>query len=108
LLAGLGFTASSLTIARERKLVEVEQELATARRIQSSIIPDVAPEIPGLCIATRYRPMTSVAGDFFDFLKTSETSLSILVADVSGHGVPAALVASMLKGLLRRSSEGSQ
>jgi serine phosphatase RsbU (regulator of sigma subunit) len=41
--------------------------------------------------------MTSVAGDFFDFLKLSETSLSILVADVSGHGVPAALVASMLK-----------
>ena len=41
--------------------------------------------------------MTAVAGDFFDFLKTSETSLTILVADVSGHGVPAALVASMLK-----------
>lgn len=97
LLGGLGFTASSLTIRRERKLVEVEQELATARRIQSSIIPDVPLQIPGVSIATRYEPMTSVAGDFFGFLKTSETSLSILVADVSGHGVPAALVASMLK-----------
>jgi len=41
--------------------------------------------------------MTAVAGDFFDFLKTGENSLTILVADVSGHGVPAALVASMLK-----------
>jgi serine phosphatase RsbU (regulator of sigma subunit) len=41
--------------------------------------------------------MTAVAGDFYDFLKTGEDSLTILVADVSGHGVPAALVASMLK-----------
>ena len=68
-----------------------------ARRIQNSIIPESAPNLPGLRLAMRYQPMTSVAGDFFDFLKTSETSLTILVADVSGHGVPAALVASMLK-----------
>lgn len=97
LLAGLAFTASNQVITRERKLVEVEQELAMARRIQSSIIPEFSPKISGLRLATRYQPMTSVAGDFFDFLKTGETSLSILIADVSGHGVPAALVASMLK-----------
>lgn len=41
--------------------------------------------------------MASVAGDFYDFLKTGGNCLTILVADVSGHGVPAALVASMLK-----------
>jgi len=41
--------------------------------------------------------MTSVAGDFYDFLATADHLLTILVADVSGHGVPAALVASMLK-----------
>jgi sigma-B regulation protein RsbU (phosphoserine phosphatase) len=97
LLGGLGFTASNEVIVRERKLVEVEQELTMARRIQSSIIPEFSPELSGLRLASRYQPMTSVAGDFFDFLKTGETSLSILVADVSGHGVPAALVASMLK-----------
>jgi sigma-B regulation protein RsbU (phosphoserine phosphatase) len=97
LLAGLGFTASQSVIARERKLIEVEQELTTARGIQSAIIPDSSPKVPGLRIATRYQPMTAVAGDFFDFLKTGKDSLTILVADVSGHGVPAALVASMLK-----------
>ncbi len=97
LLAGLGSVASRRAVARERKLVEVEQELTTARRIQNSIIPNSPPNLPGLQIASRYQPMTAVAGDFFDFLKTSETTLTILVADVSGHGVPAALVASMLK-----------
>ncbi|HEX4166790.1 MAG TPA: PP2C family protein-serine/threonine phosphatase [Bryobacteraceae bacterium] len=97
LLAGLSFTASRHAITRERKLVEVEQELTTARRIQNSIIPEASPEFASVRIATRYQPMSSVAGDFFDFLKTGENSLTILVADVSGHGVPAALVASMLK-----------
>jgi phosphoserine phosphatase RsbU/P len=97
LLGGLSWTAARSAIASERKLIDVEQELATARRIQNSIIPHTAPELGSLQLATRYQPMTSVAGDFFDFLKLSEERLTILVADVSGHGVPAALVASMLK-----------
>ena len=97
LLAGLGYTAARTAFARERKLTEVEQELTTARRIQNSIIPNSSPDFPGLLFASRYQPMTAVAGDFFDFLKTGESALTILVADVSGHGVPAALVASMLK-----------
>ncbi len=97
LLGGLGWTAAAHAVARERQLVEVEGELALARRIQTSIIPDSPPEFSALRFGMRYQPMTSVAGDFFDFLKTGERSLSVLVADVSGHGVPAALVASMLK-----------
>ena len=97
LLAGLGYTASRRAVLRERKLTEVEQELATARNIQSSILPRAAPRLSALNIATYYQPMTAVAGDFYDFIQTGERSLTILVADVSGHGVPAALVASMLK-----------
>jgi hypothetical protein len=72
LIAGLGIAAFRHVSARERKLVHVEQELATARRIQSSIIPRTAPELSGLRIAMRYQPMTSVAGDFYDFLQTGE------------------------------------
>lgn len=97
LLGGLGSTAARRALASERRLIDVEQELATARRIQNSIIPNSPPGIPSLRLETRYQPMTSVAGDFFDFLTTGEHCLTILVADVSGHGVPAALVASMLK-----------
>jgi phosphoserine phosphatase RsbU/P len=97
LLAGMGYTASQRSVARERKLTEFEQELATARQIQSSILPRGAPPTGNLEIATRYQPMTAVAGDFYDFLSLGDESITILVADVSGHGVPAALVASMLK-----------
>ncbi|MBV8896057.1 MAG: hypothetical protein JO051_06085, partial [Acidobacteriaceae bacterium] len=57
LVAGLGFTAARRAAANERRLMEVEQELATARRIQHSIIPQTLPNLPSLCIATRYQPM---------------------------------------------------
>ncbi|MGA8026428.1 MAG: SpoIIE family protein phosphatase [Bryobacteraceae bacterium] len=97
LLGGLASIAARRALATERKLNEVEQELSTARRIQSSIIPQSPPALKGIHVATRYEPMTSVAGDFYDFLTSSDNLLTILVADVSGHGVPAALVACMLK-----------
>jgi sigma-B regulation protein RsbU (phosphoserine phosphatase) len=97
LLAGLAWIAVRRALATERKLIDVEQELAMARRIQNAILPHAAPELPKLRITTRYQPMTSVAGDFYDFLTAKDNLVTILVADVSGHGVPAALVASMLK-----------
>jgi sigma-B regulation protein RsbU (phosphoserine phosphatase) len=97
LLAGLCVTSVRRALTNERKLIDVEQELATARRIQDSIIPHSASGLPSVRLATLDQPMTSVAGDFYDFLKPNEHCLTILVADVSGHGVPAALVASMLK-----------
>jgi serine phosphatase RsbU (regulator of sigma subunit) len=55
------------------------------------------PQVGGLAVAARYEPMTAVAGDFYDFLEIDGKRLGILVADVSGHGVPAALIASMVK-----------
>ncbi len=80
-----------------RQLQAIRSELETARQIQSSILPREIPEIAGLDIAARYLPMSSVAGDFYDFLTIDEKRIGILVADVSGHGMPAALIASMLK-----------
>ncbi|HEX3580396.1 MAG TPA: PP2C family protein-serine/threonine phosphatase [Thermoanaerobaculia bacterium] len=79
------------------RLGSVESELATARKIQMSIIPRTPPRLNGFEIATVYQPATEVAGDFYDFLAVDDDHVGVLVADVSGHGVPAALVASMLK-----------
>lgn len=79
------------------RLKEIQKELETARQIQLSILPTEIPKIEGLEIAARYIPMTSVAGDFYDFIVVDERHVGILVADVSGHGMPAALIASMLK-----------
>ena len=97
LLFGLTYTAAQRAVGREEKLISVEQELETARRIQTSILPKRLPDLTGLRITARYEPMTAVAGDFYDFLQVDDRRVTILVADVSGHGVPAALIASMLK-----------
>jgi serine phosphatase RsbU (regulator of sigma subunit) len=75
-----------------------------AREIQLSILPHETPKISGLDIVARYLPMTSVAGDFYDFIVVDEKHVGILVADVSGHGLPAALIASMLKVALSAQS----
>jgi len=80
-----------------QQLHTIQKELETARQIQLSILPSEVPKLEGLDIAARYIPMTSVAGDFYDFIIVDEKHLGILVADVSGHGMPAALIASMLK-----------
>ena len=79
------------------QLIALKSELETARQIQLSILPRELPRIEGLDIAARYIPMTSVAGDFYDFIIVDEKRIGILVADVSGHGMPAALISSMLK-----------
>jgi serine phosphatase RsbU (regulator of sigma subunit) len=80
-----------------QQLLAIQKELETARLIQQSILPESVPQIDGLDIAARYVPMTSVAGDFYDFIVVDNKHVGILVADVSGHGMPAALIASMLK-----------
>jgi phosphoserine phosphatase RsbU/P len=94
----LGYVAAHRTFANEHRLLAIDKELEIARQIQSSILPRAVPNIAGLEIAARYLPMSAVAGDFYDFLTLNSNQLGILVADVTGHGVPAALIASMLNG----------
>jgi len=77
--------------------VAIEHALETARQIQFSILPEKIPAIPNLRIATAYEPMSAVAGDFYDFIQMDDHRVGVLVADVCGHGVPAALISSMIK-----------
>ncbi|HVC19817.1 MAG TPA: PP2C family protein-serine/threonine phosphatase [Vicinamibacterales bacterium] len=92
-----GYVAVRRVVHNERRLLTLEHDLETARRIQASILPRRVPEGYGLAIAARYLPMQAVAGDFYDFVPVDRDRLGIFVADVSGHGVGAALIASMLK-----------
>lgn len=95
-LAGLGYMTAQRVFGNEQRLASLAQELETARRIQASILPRALPSVAGLRVAVRHQPMTAVAGDFWDFV-AADGRVGLLVADVSGHGVPAALVASMVK-----------
>lgn len=81
----------------EAEFASMQRELQTARQIQSSLLPQQVPTPSGLDVAVRYVPMAAVAGDIYDFVEIGPSALGILVADVMGHGIPAALVASMVK-----------
>ena len=96
-VALLGYSVVSTVFRREATLLAVERELQTARRIQMSLLPGELPKLPGLDLAARYLPMTAVAGDLYDVVELGPSGAGVLVADVAGHGVPAALVASMVK-----------
>lgn len=96
-VAALGFAATRSVLRAERERVALDGELATAREIQRSILPRAMPAMQGLRFHAHYDPASSVAGDLYDFLVLDDTHAGVLVADVSGHGVPAALIASMVK-----------
>jgi len=93
----IAFAVADRFLRTEGRLAGVERELATARRIQQAILPERVPELQRFRFGVKYLPMTEVAGDFYDFLDVSGPRGTVLVADVSGHGVPAALIASMVK-----------
>jgi len=97
LICCLGYAVARRFFQNEKELITIAHELETARQIQSFILPGESIQIEGLSLAARYVPVASVAGDFYDFAKVDDEHLGILVADVSGHGVPASLISSMVK-----------
>ena len=96
-LLSLGYVGVQMVFSSERRLLSIERELQVARQLQFSILPTIIPETENIHIAVRYQPMTEVAGDFYEFVCVDGKQIGFLVADVTGHGVPAALIASMIK-----------
>jgi sigma-B regulation protein RsbU (phosphoserine phosphatase) len=80
-----------------------EQELQRAREIQQSLLPKEIPQLPGIAVATAWRPARTVGGDYFDVLRLDGNRLAICIADVSGKGVPAALLMANVQASLRAS-----
>jgi len=79
-------------------------QMTQARRIQENLLPR-AMEIPGLDIARLFSPAEAVAGDYYDLIRLSDGTWLVCVADVSGHGIPAALGSVILKTVLLSAAE---
>ena len=84
---------------RERE--RVEQELEVARRIQEALLPKELPRLHGWRITPHYQPAREVGGDFYDFLPLRDDRLGLVIGDVSGKGVAAALVMANTQSVLR-------
>ncbi len=85
----------------EKHLREIERELETARSIQLELLPKQPPRIPGFDIAGASYPAKEVGGDYFDFIPLSQEKWGIALGDISGKGVPAALLMSNMQATLR-------
>ncbi len=81
----------------------LEQEMEVARQIQLSMLPKCCPAVLGWQIEAFYQPARSVGGDFYDFLELpgDPVRLGLVIADVSGHGVPAALFMALSRTIIR-------
>ena len=104
---------ASLSVNNAMLTVEVAQQerirrdLQIARDIQQQLLPDSCPNVPGFEIAARGTSATEVGGDYYDFFWVDDDHLGILVADVSGKGVPAALVVAMIRSAFRAQAPGN-
>ncbi len=90
--------------AAQAQLVDkakLEHELAMAREIQQSILPQALPLLPGYQFGTLMAPVRAVGGDFYDFIPLSSGTLGIVVADISDKGLPAAIFMALTRSLVR-------
>lgn len=79
----------------------LEAQLEVARQVQLSLFPDRDPELPGFDISAYNFPTEEVSGDYYDFVRIYEDQIGLVIADVSGKGVPAALLMAFLRASLR-------
>jgi Stage II sporulation protein E (SpoIIE) len=113
ILSTLLFLALIFTIAREHFLererqARIELEVKSAREVQQILVPEETPAIPGLSIASVYRPAEEVGGDFFQVMATAEGGALIALGDVSGKGLKAAMTVSLIVGALRTIADYTQ
>jgi sigma-B regulation protein RsbU (phosphoserine phosphatase) len=101
---GLALENGRLTDAIRSEVAEREKqkrELEIAHEVQDRLFPQSYPPIPGLDYAGACRPAMGVGGDYYDFIPLSKTQLGIAIGDVSGKGIPAALLMATLRAFLR-------
>lgn len=93
---------STRIAARE---AQIEAEMEAAREVQRIVVPEDIESVPGLAVETAYEPAQQVGGDFFQVIPASDDSLLVVIGDVAGKGLPAAMLVSVLVGAIRAQAE---
>jgi phosphoserine phosphatase RsbU/P len=108
-LDALRFFADAAAISIEKAVLHrqvlerrwVESQLELAQEIQSRLLPAVAPRVPGYDLAGASLPAYDIGGDYYDYIPLAHDRLAVVVADVAGKGIPAALMMATFRALLR-------
>jgi sigma-B regulation protein RsbU (phosphoserine phosphatase) len=105
----LEFFASSAAVSIEKALLHrqvldkqrIDDQLNVAREVQSGLLPGAPPVLPGYDIAAVALPTWAIGGDYYDYVPLGEGRLGFVIADVSGKGIPAALIMATFRAALR-------
>jgi phosphoserine phosphatase RsbU/P len=105
----LQFFADAVAISLEKAILhqqildkkKIEEQIKIAKDVQSSLLPPHPPEIEGYEVAGICIPTYEIGGDYYDYIKLDDTNLAIVIADVSGDGIPAALIMAAFRAMLR-------
>ena len=97
--------ASYNTVKSQRE--QMQQELEQAKETQSILMPEKLPTIPGTILANQYVPMDEIGGDFYDIFQIDAMNYGLLIADVTGHGISAALISFMISTVFHTSLQGT-
>ncbi|NBC66222.1 MAG: SpoIIE family protein phosphatase [Bacteroidetes bacterium] len=88
-------------LEEEKMLISLQEELSMASEIQRKLLPDVPPDIPGYQLYATNIPAKSVGGDYYDFVPLSDDRLAFCLGDITGKGMPAAMLMSNLQATFR-------
>jgi hypothetical protein len=104
----LGIIMLERSAAMSRRQAQMDTELEAAREVQRVLVPEHRGTVPGFDVETVYEPAQQVGGDFFQFIPTDDGGLLIVVGDVAGKGLPAAMLVSVLVGAISGLSESTK
>jgi sigma-B regulation protein RsbU (phosphoserine phosphatase) len=105
----LQFFASAASLSIEKALLHrqvlekqrIEDQLSVAREVQSGLLPGAPPRLQGYDVAAVNLPTHAIGGDYYDYVPLGEAKIGVVVADVSGKGIPAALIMATFRAALR-------
>jgi Stage II sporulation protein E (SpoIIE) len=104
-LASIFYVAWRYSVEQSLKQSTMEQELRSAQELQQVLIPDALPTLPGYTVSSAYRPAQEVGGDFFQLMALTDGQAMLVIGDVSGKGLPAAMAVAMIVGAIRSTVE---
>jgi hypothetical protein len=101
LLLSIVYAVYRYSIENRRQQAALEQEFKNARELQQVLIPETLPSVPGFTVTSAYRPAQQVGGDFFQIISLEGGSTLVVLGDVSGKGLKAAMAVSLIVGAVR-------
>jgi hypothetical protein len=104
-LASIFYVAWRYSVEQSQKQSTMEQEFRSAQELQRVLIPDVLPALSGYSVSSAYRPAQEVGGDFFQLVALPGDAAMLVIGDVSGKGLPAAMAVALIVGAIRSTVE---